>query len=363
MTGRTCLRNVLLLAVAAGWSCSCVAHSAEPARNVDELAERLEQLRRDVRIPAFSAAIACRDRIVWAGGFGLADIEAGIVATPKTRYHLASLTKPFASTILMQLVEAGQLDLDAPLSRYGVQLDSASTVCVKHLLSHTSADPPGQRFSYDGNRFALLTQVVRASSGHTFGELLCERIIRPLALNDTAPNCQDSENFGLTGLDRHAFESRLAAPYQLEKDASFKRIAYPPHFNCSAGLISTVLDVARFSIALDQGKLLSPASQQRVMTRVPAGDRYNVPYGLGWFVIERGGVKLVWHYGLWVGNSSLIIKVPDRQLTFVVLANSERLTSSYFHGRGELMTSPFARAFIEGFVSGDGVLPDAAVAQ
>jgi hypothetical protein len=82
-----------------------------------------------------------------------------------------------------------------------------------------------------------------------------------------------------------------------------------------------------------------------------------LPYGLGWFVLEHKQNQLVWHYGLWTGNSSLIIKVPQRKLTYVVLANSERLTSSYLHGRGELLTSPFARAFVDSFVTGDAQLP------
>jgi CubicO group peptidase (beta-lactamase class C family) len=352
-------------AVGICWLAVAVSARAAPPQDVHELSERLEQLREQVKIPAFSAAIAKGERIVWAEGFGLADVENQRPATPETAYHLASLTKTFASTVILQLVEAGKIDLDAPLAKYGVTIPDADAgaVTVAHLLSHTSSGVPGTKYSYDGNRFAVLSQVVQAASGRSFGELVCERIIKPLGLEHTAPNVLDPVNFALAGRDKVAFEAAMARPYELTPDGGFKLIEYRKHFNCSAGLISTVLDVARYSIALDQGKLLSAESLERAMTRRTAPDGRTLPYGLGWFVLERDGIKFAWHYGLWVGDSALIVKVPERKLTFVVLANSERLTSSYFHGRGELLTSPFARAFVEGFVTGDGELPEEAVEQ
>jgi CubicO group peptidase (beta-lactamase class C family) len=349
---------VRVVFVAALWR---AAIAAEPVKDVAQLEERLEQLRRDVKIPAFSAAIARGDRIVWAKGFGLADVERQVPAAPTTGYHLASLTKTFAATVILQLVEEGKIDLDAPVSQYGVALEGEGVIRVKHLLSHTSGSVPGTRFSYDGNRFAELTRVVEKASGRSFAQLVCERIIAPLGLEHTAPNLRDSVSFALAGLKPATFDANLARGYRLGKAGGFERVEYPPHFNCSAGLISTVLDVARFSMALDSGKLLSARSLERAMTKTVTDDGRKLPYGLGWFVLEHKGAKLVWHYGLWTGNSSLIVKVPEQKLTYVILANSERLTSSYFHGRGELLTSPFARAFVEGFVTGDGELPETAI--
>ena len=115
----------------------------------------------------------------------MADLEMSRPATPETIYHIASLTKTFASTIILQLVEEGKIDLEAPVSRYGVAIKDADVVCVKHLLSHTSDDPPGARYRYDGDRFELET-VINSASGHSFAELVCQRIIRPLKLTHTA---------------------------------------------------------------------------------------------------------------------------------------------------------------------------------
>jgi len=108
-----------------------------PAVSGDRIARfesRLEELRARWSVPGMSAAIAAGDRVVWTKGFGLADVRARRAATPETVYHLASVTKPFASVVLLQLVEAGRLDLEAPVTQYGIALDEPGTIRVKHLL-------------------------------------------------------------------------------------------------------------------------------------------------------------------------------------------------------------------------------------
>ena len=137
----------------------------------------LEYLRQLLKIPGMSAAIVHNQELIWARGFGYADLENRIAATPDTPYHLASVTKPIAATLLMQLVEEGVLNLDDPVSRYGVHLESQGTVRVWHLLTHTSEGVPGSRFNYDGDRYALLGRVIEGASGKPFGELLSERIL------------------------------------------------------------------------------------------------------------------------------------------------------------------------------------------
>jgi CubicO group peptidase (beta-lactamase class C family) len=332
--------------------------SDPPVRNVADLAERLEKLRQEVQIPAFSAAVAQGDRIVWAKGFGMADREMARPATPETIYHIASLTKTFASTIILQLVEEGKIDLEATVSRYGVAMQNADVVRVKHLLSHTSDDPPGAKYRYDGNRFAHLDKVISAASGHSFAELVCQRIIQPLKLAHTAPNVRDARSFAFAHCDRGEFERNLAKPYEPGSGGNFKLVKYPNLFNCSGGLISSAIDVASYSIALDQNKLLKPASLERAYTPMKSTDGMDLPYGLGWFVTYQNGVKIVWHYGLWIANSALIIKVPERRLTFVLLANSDRLSKAFRLSSGQLMNSPFAGAFVTGFVTGSATQPD-----
>src|SRR5262245_60650222 len=152
------------------------------------LEQRLEGLRQELKIPALSAALVKDQKVIWAKGFGFADIEKKVPATEHTSYHLASLTKTFASTILMQLVQEGKLNLDDPVSKYGITLESEGVIRVRHLFSHTSEGSPGERYSYNGNRFAELDKVVQLSSSKSFAELLIANILDPLVMNETAPN-------------------------------------------------------------------------------------------------------------------------------------------------------------------------------
>lgn len=85
-------------------------------------------------------------------GFGFADAHAEKSATASTAYHPASLTMTFAATIVMQFVEEDLLDLDAPISRWKIELPGADAIRVRHLLTHTSEDVPGAACRYNGNR-------------------------------------------------------------------------------------------------------------------------------------------------------------------------------------------------------------------
>ena len=114
---------------------------------------------------------------------------------PDTIYHLASLTKPYGSTVLLQLVDEHRLDLDAPVSRFGIAIERSRPVKVWHLLSHTSGEPPGMGYRYDGNAFGALTQVIERTTGRLFVQELVDRIIRPLGLAETAPNPGDPPGY------------------------------------------------------------------------------------------------------------------------------------------------------------------------
>jgi CubicO group peptidase (beta-lactamase class C family) len=324
-----------------------------PVANVAELEARIEQLRRDLNVPGLGLAIAKDQKIIWSKGLGLADREAAVAPTGDTSFHLASLTKTFASTVILKLVEHGLVALDDPVSRYGVVLPNADIVTVRHLMTHTSeSTPPGTAFRYNGDRYQLLQQVVERASGQTFGWLLVSGILKPLQLQHTAPNVQDAADFALTGLDSAEFSRNLAKPYAVNGSNTTPG-TYPSLFGVAAGLISSANDVAQYSMAIDRNAFLRPETQALAFTQAgPA-----IPYGLGWFVQTIGGVKVVWHYGLWTANSSLIVKVPSKGLTFVALANSDTLTSTVNLGNGDLMVSPVAREFVNGFVIGNAQLP------
>lgn len=318
----------------------------------------LDSLRVGLRVPAFGVAIVEDEQVVWSRGLGHADLESGTLATGTTSFHLASLTKTFASTIIMQLVEQGLVDLDDPISDYGIDLPSSGVIRIRHLMNHTSGDVPGSSYRYDGSRFAELDKVIEHATGRSFAELLNEQILRPLDLHHTAPNVRQPTAFAVTGLDLTGFKANMAKPYEFES-GEVVASEYPSYFGVSAGLIASARDMARYSIAIDQGEFLQPATWDSVFTPAVSNDGETLPYGLGWFIYWHQGVKVEWHYGWWNGNSSLIVRVPQRRLAFVVLANTSRLSAAYgLGGDANVLRSDVAKLFIDSFVFGNEPLPE-----
>jgi len=348
-----------------------------PIESLQALEQELESLRTQLRIPGMSAAIAENDRILWARGFGLADRGRGVAAGPETIYHLASVTKPYGATVVLQLVDEGTLSLDDPVSRFGITMQRSAPVKVWHLLSHTSGDPPGTRYRYDGNAFGSLTQVIERSTGQPFAKELVNRIIRPLGLTRTSPNPGEPHPFwsvvasvrvsaddigrahtafAASGLDREPIEAALAQGYA----RAWGRWIWPTGLvgpmrampngfvlSTTAGLVASAADVARFSIALDQGRLLTAASRTRAWQPLRAPDRTLLPYALGWFVQDALNHRIVWHYGHGFESSSLIVKIPAARVTFVILANSDGLSRWRSLGdRADVLASPAARLFL-----------------
>jgi CubicO group peptidase (beta-lactamase class C family) len=319
---------------------------------IARLETQLDALRGQA-IPALSAAVVRDGQVAWSRGFGFADVERGVPAAADTPYRVASITKTFTSMLLMRCVEQGTLDLDTPIRRYTATIPEAAAT-VRHVLTHTSAGTPGANYNYDGDRFVSLTPVVEACAGAPYRVALAEQILEPLAMADSVPG-QDLEApppqlaalFPGAALERYQrVLLRIARPYQVVNNRATLS-AYPPKgINASAGLVSTVLDLARYDAAIDDHRLLSAATQQLAWTPATSQGR-TFPYALGWFVQETAGRRLIWHYGQWPTFSALMLKAPGQRLTLILLANSDGLSAPYPLTPGDVTTSPFARAFLE----------------
>lgn len=123
-----------------------------------------------------------------------------------------------------------------------------------------------------------------------------------------------------------------------------------PHgfsLSATAGLVSSAPDVARFSMALDDGHLLTETSKQRAWTAPSGANGALLPYALGWFVQQHQSRRLVWHYGHALESSSLMVKLPEDRVTFVVLANSDGLSRWRSLGDDpDVTASPAAMLFL-----------------
>jgi CubicO group peptidase (beta-lactamase class C family) len=120
----------------------------------------------------------------------------------------------------------------------------------------------------------------------------------------------------------------------------------------TGGLVASAPDVARFSMALDQGVLLDATSRVLAWEPRRGPDGTQMPYALGWFVQEIQGRKVVWHYGHGLESSTLLVKIPDDGATFVVVANSDGL--SRWRGLGDdadLTASPAAALFLNWYLA------------
>jgi CubicO group peptidase (beta-lactamase class C family) len=356
MLPKICLLALVVVLAVAQIGCGGYANTeasssvpVTPAQTIQEFESRLEGLRNLHKIPGMSVLIVRDQKVVWSHGFGMFDIPAQTSPSPTHSFHLASLTKTFASAIIMQLVQEGKLDLDAQVSNFGINLPG---VKVRHLLTHTSEGVPGSTFKYNGDRYELLTVVISQAANKSFGQLVSERIIAPLALKQTAPNPKNAE-FAFTGFDLQLFEANLARPYVVNSSGAFTPSSYPANFGAAAGLVSSAADMALYSNALDQNELVSAQSKTQMFTNQLTNSGAQIPYGLGWFVQQRNGNKVIWHYGFWTANSSLIIKIPERGLMFVALANGDGLSHDFDLGSGDVTVSPFAREFLSAFASGN----------
>jgi len=322
------------------------------------LEARIEALREDLLIPGLSAAVVKDGELIWAQGFGMANLEDGIEATAQTPYGLASVTKPFAALLLMRKVETGELDLDTPVGAFGIDLGSDS-ITVRHLLSHTSEGIPGSHYQYSGNRYSFLTAVTEQLYGDSFRAVLRREILAPLQMNDTALNvggCGFAYYLSRLAPDdpERAFEHvyrESAVPYQYDPAYEVYPAPVPTYANAAAGLISTVVDLARFAAAIEADALVRPETKERMFTptRFNSGD--DGPYGLGWFTERYRETELVWHYG-YGAYSSLFLMVPDENLTFIVLANTQNLSRPFGLGLADVsvLASPFALAFYKELV-------------
>lgn len=365
---RLTMLGVVLLALT-GVSAPVTAGAAWEETDVPAFSADLERVREVLGIPGMSAAVIADGEVVWEGGLGLADLDRGIPATPHTPYGLASVTKPVAAVLVMQLVSEGLIDLDAPIREYGVHIDEAPDVTSRHLLTHTSDGVPGTVHRYDGSRYALLGGVIDGATGQSFSELLGERVLVPLGMDDTAVN--PIEHWGgseLEGLDdfRRALGlgsvfdrypdvyERLSRPYQLDVHGEAVPGMYHLSHSPAAGLLSSVHDLAVFDIALDGGRLLDDAAMQEMWTQAypTTPGRDDLGYGLGWYVQDFDGTRLLWHAGRWPpSTSALYLKVPSERLTFIVAANTDNLTVPFPGiGGGDISQSTPARTFFRHFL-------------
>jgi CubicO group peptidase (beta-lactamase class C family) len=319
----------------------------------------VESLRKVAGIPGLSATIVQNGQIVWERGFGFQDVENSIRARPDTPYPVGGLTETFSATLLLQCVERGRLELDEPMSTFSERVPTAGAR-VRHVLSHSSDATPGERFKYDPSRYAALTEVSNSCTGFGVRKVVVWEILERLSMFDSVPGADvlnaavvPPSTFQPPWPARFARTlDRMAVPYRISKKGDATRLELPQtSFDTATGLISTVRDLAQFDKELSNPVLLAPESLSLAWSNVRTSGGAPLPAGLGWFVQAYEGEKIVWQFGAMEdGYSSMFLRIPSRNLTLIMLANSDGLSAPFQLSSGDVTTSPFAKVFLKLFV-------------
>lgn len=272
-------------------------------------------------------------------GYGFANREWNIPNGPDTKFRLGSVTKQFTATAILQLVEAGKLKLDDPISKYYTASPAAwSKVTIHHLLTHTSGIPsytelpgffqkesmfdrtpaeivkltqdkplefePGEKFKYDNSGYILLGYVIEKITGQKYADYLREHIFDPLGMRDTGYDTareiipHRASGYTYTGM--------------IWVNAPYLAMSLP---YAAGSLYSTVDDLLIWDQALYSRKPLTAASLDKMFT--PNKENY----GYGWFIDNKSKHKKMGHAGGINGFNTMIARYPDDKLTVIVLAN------------------------------------------
>jgi CubicO group peptidase (beta-lactamase class C family) len=325
------------LAQAPGMAPAVDAGAAEIARSVDALVIRElgEQ-----NIPGYALAVIKDGKLVVHRGYGVMNLQTQQPVTPQTVFGLASLTKTFTALTLLTLVDQGKVNLEDTLDMYVSDLTrpyqkltvrqlASMTAGVPHELSQEVAwknqlpilvntplvSQPGTSFLYSNFSYRLLGDVIQKASGKPYFELVRERIFAPLNMTSSGTTVE-FQNSGM-----------LASPYG---DNNGQTQVHPaeyknPAISFSAGMLaSTVDDLIKYSQALLNRQLLSPAAYQTLWyQRPPLPGGAAAPWAFGWASKDepKYGTRVVAMNGGTPGVASTIILFPEKNSAVISLCN------------------------------------------
>ncbi len=318
----------------------------ESKRQTEKVDDFVREQMSENHIPGLSLAVVRDGKIILAKGYGTANLELSAPATEKTAFAIYSITKTFTAVVTLMLVEEGKVSLEDPISKHLANLPAAwNRVTVRHLLNHTSgikdfcevpdspcqqsrdftqaelikyvaADPlnfpSGERWEYNNVGFYLLGMLIEKISGKSYEQFLRERIFEPLEMRDTR-----LENYVELIPNR-------AAGYTWKNGKFVNALRVSPTLSFSlAGLVSTVLDLAKYDAALYTEKLLKKQTLDLMFTKARLNNGQDIDHGLGFGMTPFRGHRRVGHSGGHAGFQSTITRLIDDKITVIVLTNAD----------------------------------------
>lgn len=302
-------------------------------------------------VAGLSVAVEQDGELQLAKGYGMADLEQDVAADRSTVYRIGSITKQFTAAAIMQLVEAGQISLDAPIQAYVDFPTGDHEVTVEHLLHHTSGIKsytslgeewartiplpmshedflslivdkpfdfsPGDEWRYNNSGYYLLGMIVENVSGSSYAAYVEQTLVASLGLKRT------------TYCDEKRLIPGRAEGYELEDGelVNDDPISMTQPF-AAGSLCSTVLDLLRWQAALESGEVVSSDSYTRMTTVATLNDGEATRYGYGLGVGDLDGHLRVSHGGGINGFATHLASYPDDDLRVVVLTNTPGPTAT-----------------------------------
>ena len=295
------------------------------------------------------ALVVDNGEIIYKKGYGYANFEWDIPNSTTTKFKIGSCTKQFTAALILLLSEEGKIDLNNDITAYipDYPADKGNKITIHHLLSHTSGIPdyfylpkmqdlffrenktddfihhfwnldlefdPGSKLKYSNSGYFLLGKIIENVTGKSYAQVLQEKILDPLKMNDT----------GVVN-DKQIFPHKACGYVKLAND-----IEIAPYINTSGAyaagaMYSTVEDLNKWQQALETGRILSKESFNRMLT--PNFSRYGYGFGiLQITVAEHKRVTLYGHEGEIYGFRSLIHIFRDEHKAIILLDNNQNTT-------------------------------------
>lgn len=304
--------------------------------------------------------VAENGKVIYRKSFGLADAKNKLPNTENSRFEIASITKTFTSTAILQLKDKGKLNLDKPFVKYFPDFPYPE-ITIRHLLSHTSGLPDlqifeelvkknpnkiftiadiipafkswkqplafkaGENWSYSNSGYCLLALLVEKLSGLKFEDYVRQHIFEPAKMSDSYFETDELKNTDTNKAKNQRY------PQLYAKELQAVQIPKWNSFTGNGGIVSTTNDLLKFDQTLYSGKLLKQATLDEAFMPMKLTNGKNAKtdsiddalYGLGWFIFEdESAGKIVWHGGGRPGVVTVFLRNITKKQTVVVFDNS-----------------------------------------
>ncbi len=340
-------RRITAVVVTILFSLSSLSVTATSIDDANELARKfVRQTMKEQRIPGLQLAIVKDNQIVLSETYGLANVENHVPATTKTLFPINSATKSFTGVAIMQLVEDGRVDMDAPISRYLESLPEPwRRIRVRQLLAHTSGlpdildqqgligsgseqeawnaverlpveAPAGERFAYNQTNYGLLSRIIARQTGMPYEKFIAARQFATADMR--LSTFGDSYDLVPGTATMYSY-----FPRKTDSDGDAERLSHwfydmPQGLWAGGGILTTADELAHWLVALSTNRLISYSNVQAMWTPEKLNNGEDGSWAAGWPVLQAAAPRQVAAMG---GARAALIVYPDDRLYIIVLTN------------------------------------------